>query len=165
MIIFFASEQLYCWLYCLIFVLHQVIKTKILLKLQQIQCFISYKIFWCVVSLNICYKLCCILTSQQDEAKQKQVKITKLQLTKMSNKLSIIQLFFFSTKCFWSFLIRQKSKVDRVINRAQPTSQTGFILQHKKKTNYTISQDICTLFLHHLYSSLCSWIIKSHTKQ
>ena len=26
--------------------------------------------------------------------------------------------FFFSTKCFWSFLMRQESKVDRVINHA-----------------------------------------------
>ena len=36
------------------------------------------------------------------------------QATADKNVLSIIQLFFFSTKCFWSFLIRQESKVDRV---------------------------------------------------
>ena len=66
---------------------------------------------------------------------------------------------FFPAKCFCSFLIRQEkqSRYRSIVCTANLWNRFFF---KYKITNCTISQDICTLSTHYLFSVLCSWKIR-----
>ena len=82
--------------------------------------------------------------------------------TKMSFKLFIIQLLFFSAKSFCSFPIRweRQSRWRRVARAADWFNR--FFLPYKITNcpnNRTILQEVWTLFARYLYCTFCCWII------
>ena len=80
--------------------------------------------------------------------------------TKMSFKLFIIQLLFFSAKSFCSFPIRweRQSRWRRVACAADWFNSLPYKITNCPN-NRTISQEVWTLFARYLYCTFCCWII------